>query len=206
MNKKLIIFDMDGTLINSANVITSTINHVRVNLGLDKLQEDLILTSLNDPEINSALFFYGTDNFTKKQTELFTKYYSINCTKKIKLYDGIYDLLEYLKDDFILSVATNASQEFANEMLNALDINKYFSYIIGADMVKHAKPKPDMIDKTLIKLNINAKDAILVGDSKKDVLAAQALNMDSILVNWGFSKHKIAVNDINELKKELLNA
>ena len=204
MKKQLIIFDMDGTLINSGDVITNTINFVRINLGLKEIQKDLMLSQLNNPDINSAEFFYGTSEFTPKQTELFTKYYDENCTKEISLYNGIYDLLLELKQkEYILSVATNASADFAIKMLKALDIYKFFSLVVGANMVSHPKPKPDMLEFTLKELNIKINNSILIGDSLKDERAATAINMKSILVNWGFSSFKNKISNIDELKNKL---
>ena len=195
---------MDGTLINSGDVITNTINFVRMNLGLEKIQKDLMLTQLNNPDINSAEFFYGTSEFTDEQTELFTKYYDENCTKEISLYDGIYKLLEDLKQKgFILSVATNASADFAIKMLKALDIYKFFNFVVGANMVEHPKPKPDMLELTLKQLDIDVKDSLIIGDSLKDTRAAESINMKAILVNWGFSKYENEISNIDELKKEL---
>jgi len=205
MNKQLIIFDMDGTLINSGDVITNTINYVRSHLGLERISKDVMLEQLNNPDINSAEFFYGTSEFTDSQTELFTKYYDENCTKDISLYDGIYELLEELNSkDFILSVATNASADFASKMLEALDIKKFFEYIVGADMVEKPKPQPDMLLKILEKLDIDIDKSILIGDSLKDTRAATAINMDAILVNWGFTKYENEISNINELKNKLI--
>jgi phosphoglycolate phosphatase len=205
MNKQLIIFDMDGTLINSGDVITNTINYVRANLGLENIPKETMLKQLNNPDINAAEFFYGTSEFTDAQTELFTKYYDENCVKDISLYDGIYDLLESLKKEgYQLSVATNASSDFAIKMLKSLDIYKFFSYVVGANMVEKPKPKPDMLLKILDELNIDVKYSILIGDSLKDTRAAKAINMDAILVNWGFSKHENEISNIKELKNKLI--
>ncbi|MCG3719906.1 HAD hydrolase-like protein, partial [Aliarcobacter butzleri] len=63
---KLIIFDMDGTLINSGFAIANTVNYVRENLGFERLEKDCILENVNDPKINSAEFFYGTKEFTEQ--------------------------------------------------------------------------------------------------------------------------------------------
>ncbi|HIP12102.1 MAG TPA: HAD family hydrolase [Arcobacter sp.] len=201
---KLIIFDMDGTLIDSGNVITNTINYVRSNLGLESIDKNTMLEQLNNPDINSAEFFYGTSEFTDKQTELFTKYYDENCVNDIKLYDGIEELLKELKKDYILSVATNASQEFAKKMLDFLDISKYFNYVVGANMVSSPKPSPDMLLNTLEVLKVKKENAILIGDSQKDARAAKNSNMDFILVNWGFSEEdKDGASSIEELKEKI---
>jgi phosphoglycolate phosphatase len=164
-----------------------------------------MLTQINNPHINSAEFFYGTKEFTAKQTKLFGDYYDTHCISDIELYDGIKHLLEELKDDFILSVATNASSIYAIKMLEYLKIKKYFKYIIGANMVQNPKPAPDMLLKTLDKLNIKKQNAIVVGDSHKDSISSKKANLKFILVNWGFTKHQkqTAVSNIEELKKEL---
>ena len=70
--KELIIFDMDGTLIDSGNVISNTINFVRTNLGLPLMPKEDLLKNINNPDINSAKFFYGTQAFTPEQTKLFS--------------------------------------------------------------------------------------------------------------------------------------
>ena len=188
-HKELIIFDMDGTLIDSGDVITNTINFVRGELGLEKIDKELMLEQLNNPDINSSEYFYGTKEFTPQQTELFTKYYNENCVKDIKLYEGIEELLGTLKNDFILAIATNASRDFAVRMVEHLNIHKYFDAVIGASCVANPKPHPDMVLKTLNDLNKHHHNSILVGDSLKDMRAAKAAQVDGILVNWGFTNH-----------------
>ena len=204
--KELIIFDMDGTLINSGNVITNTINFVRTNIGLDAMPKDELLFNLNNPDINSSEFFYGTSAFTDEQTELFSNYYNENCVSDIILYDGIKDMLENVSEHFILTIATNASVEFANKMIKHLDIDKCFDFVIGANCVPKPKPHPDMLIETINKFRINKKNTVLIGDSHKDTRAACAASIDSILVNWGFTIHndKSAISNANELTNKLL--
>jgi phosphoglycolate phosphatase len=207
--KELIIFDMDGTLIDSGNVITNTVNFVRGHLGLPSMPKEEMLAHMNNPDINAADFFYGTEAFTDEQTELFTEYYDKHCISDIELYDGIIDMLEETSKYFSLSVATNASAPFAKKMIEFLKIDKYFDFIIGADCVENPKPHPDMIIETLNKLDKSNTKAILVGDSHKDTRAATAANIDSLLVQWGFSDHSEsnydAIHEVNELTNRLLS-
>jgi len=205
--KKLIIFDMDGTLIDSGDVISNTINFVRTNIGLEKMPKYELLTNLNNPDINSSEFFYGTSAFTNEQTELFGEYYHKNCINDITLYDGIKSLLEEISEYFTLSIATNASVEFAEKMVKFLNIDHYFEYIIGSNDVTTPKPHPEMLLSTLNTFNITAEHSILIGDSNKDRQAAEACNMDYLLVNWGFTKHTQSnvVNNTNELSKKILS-
>ncbi len=206
--KELIIFDMDGTLIDSGNVISNTINFVRSNLGLALIPKSELLKNINNPDINAAKFFYGTREFTDEQTKLFQEYYNKHCISDIILYDGVLDMLDQLQGKFTLSIATNASVEFANKMIEHLSIHSYFDYVIGANCVEKPKPHPDMLIKTLKTLSYEKKQSVLVGDSLKDQRAAQAASMDSILVNWGFTRHceTKSISDTKILTEELLRS
>jgi len=201
---KLIMFDMDGTLINSGSMIANTINYVRENLGFELLEKDFILEKVNDPSINTAEFFYGTKHFTEQQGELFETYYHEHCLTDLEIYDGIKDLLEDLKGDYIFTVATNANSDFANRMLNHLEIGKYFKTIVGYNDVLKPKPHPEMVYKILEEINTTKEKSLLVGDSHKDIQAATNAGVESILVNWGFSNHKEnAIETVKELENKI---
>ena len=203
---RLIMFDMDGTLINSGFAITNTINYVRVNLGFEKLEKSYILEKVNDPSINSAEFFYGTKEFTPQQTKLFEEYYNKHCLSDLVLYDGISKLIDDLKNDFVLAVATNANSQYAHKMLNHVGIGHHFKTILGYDSVKNPKPHPEMVHKILDIHNIQNFNAQLIGDSHKDIMAATKAGVDSVLVNWGFSNHeKGAIETVEELEKRIFD-
>jgi phosphoglycolate phosphatase len=196
-----IIFDMDGTLINSGTLIANTINHVRNSIGLDSMQNNKILKYVNEPNINPAKFFYNTEDFTIEQTKLFEEYYDENFYIDLELYDGIETMLDSLKDRYFLSIATNANDYIAKKMLNHLNIDNYFQTIIGANNVKNPKPHPDMLLKIIDDFSLDKNRTLLIGDSLKDKLSAQSAGIESILVHWGFSEHDDldAVNSIDEL-------
>lgn len=203
---RLIMFDMDGTLIDSGLAITNTINYVRVNLGFEKLEKDYILEKINDPAINSAEFFYGTKEFTPQQTKLFEEYYNIHCLTDLAVYDGISKLIDDLSKDFTLAVATNANSDYAHKMLNHVGLGHHFKTILGYDSVKNPKPHPEMVNKILNIHNISSQNAQLIGDSHKDIMAATRAGVDSVLVNWGFSNHeKNAIETVKELEKKIFD-
>ena len=204
LSKKLIIFDMDGTLIDSGDAISNTINFVRTNIGLKPMPKTQLLQNINNPDINSAEYFYGTKEFTPQQTELFGKYYDEHCVSDIVIYDGIKELVAKLSKTHTLCVATNASKQFAMKMLDSVDILEYFKIVVGYTCVAKPKPAPDMLNLICSSLNISPKESVLIGDSLKDKQSASSIDMDSIIVNWGFTKHKSdVVNDINELENLL---
>jgi phosphoglycolate phosphatase len=198
------MFDMDGTLINSGTMIANTVNYVRENIGLAILEKKHILEKLNDPNINSAEFFYGTKHFTQEQTDLFESYYTQNCLLELEIYDGIESLIKTLKGEFKLAVATNASSIFAKKMLAHLELLDNFEVVYGYDSVSKPKPHPEMVHKIIHTLATTKEKSLLIGDSHKDTQAAFNAGVDSILVNWGFSNHeKDAIGNVEELEQHI---
>lgn len=202
----LIIFDMDGTLVNSGYAIANTINHVRKNIGFETLDKDYILENVNDPDVNSSKFFFGTDTFTKEHSSIFEKYYDKHCLSDLVVYDGIEKLINDLNKDFTLAVATNAHSNYALKMLEYVGLHSCFDTILGYDNVKNSKPHPEMINKILNKHSIHKQNTQVIGDSRKDALAAKGAGVDFVLVNWGFSNHKNeGIENIQELEKKIFD-
>lgn len=204
-NKKLIIFDMDGTLVDSSLTIVNAINHVRAKLGLEALESELVLNKVNDPELNPALFFYETEAFTEEHEQWFSEYYTDNHEQELELYDGIKDLLVELKEKgYHLAISTNAYRGSTLESLTHLNVLEYFSSIACFDDVGRGKPAPDMLEKNLEDLKLEVNNAIFVGDSERDLLAANNLKMDYIMINWGFSDYEDAIHTVDKLKERIL--
>ena len=204
-SKKLVIFDMDGTLVDSSQTIVNAINYVRSKLELTALETELILTKVNDPDLNPALFFYETENFSEEQEVWFSEYYTQNHEQELQLYEGIKELLKELKElDYLFAVATNAYRGSTLESLGHLKIVDCFSSIACYDDVGRGKPAPDMLEKNLADVKLEAKDAIFIGDSERDLMAANTLNMDYIMINWGFSDYEDAIHSVEQLKEKIL--
>ena len=203
--KKLVIFDMDGTLVDSSLTIVNAINYVRSKLNLTALDKELILTKVNDPELNPALFFYETEEFSEQQEEWFSEYYTNNHEKELQLYEGIEAFLKELKaKGYLLAVATNAYRGSTLESLGHLNVLDYFSSIACYDDVGRGKPAPDMLEKNLEDCKLKPQNAIFVGDSERDLMAANSLKMDYIMINWGFSDYEDAIHSVELLKKKIL--
>jgi len=193
MKQKIIIFDMDGTLIDSKKDITISINHVRdLHYKLPPLSEDFVVEAINMEVRNLPKLFYGTELYEKHDMVAFEAHYDEQCVQSPYLYDGILEMLETLKEQEIkLSVATNAPTKFAHRMLNALNIAHMFDEIVGADAVSASKPSPEMLNKILdaYKYDKSRDSAWMVGDNSKDMLSAKNAGIASLFATWGFTPH-----------------
>lgn len=206
MNKKLIIFDMDGTLVNSSLTIANAINYVRQNLGFEPMEQNHILKHVNEPDINPAQFFYHATSFDADHERWFSEYYTKNHEQELVLYNGIKELLYALKDKgYKLAVATNAYRGSTIESLSHLNVLGIFDGIACYDDVEQGKPHPDMLHKLLDELNFLNNETIFVGDGPRDEIASKRAEIDYIMVDWGFTEHTEAVRTVAELKEMLLN-
>jgi phosphoglycolate phosphatase len=206
--QKIVIFDMDGTLIDSKKDITISINHVRkTHYNLPPLSENFVVEAINMEERNLPKLFYDTEIYTDQDRVLFEEHYAIQCTQNLHLYDGILTMLQNLKEHGVkLSVATNAPTKFAQKMLAHLQVASYFDVIIGADKATASKPDPNMLYTILDSYDYNVeKDAAwMIGDNSKDIQSAINANIYAIFATWGFSSHS-EYETVIQTPKEVLN-
>ncbi len=187
----VVIFDMDGTLIDSQHDITTSINHVRnINHELEPLNSDFVVEAINRDQRNLAKLFYNTENYEDRDRIIFEAHYHKQCTESARLYDGVEELIVSLhKSGIKMGVATNAPSPFANRILEHVGIAKYFERIVGADMVVLPKPDPEMLQVTLehTLFDSTIDSAFMVGDNSKDMESAFRAGVTSVFATWGFS-------------------
>lgn len=205
---KVVIFDMDGTLLDSQKDITISINYVREkNYALPPLSEKFIVESINSEIRNLPKIFYETELYEPSDRKIFEEHYEKQCIQNLYLYKGIYETLqELLACGIKISVATNAPTKFAKKMLEHLEVAHMFDMIIGADKVTASKPDPEMLNEILNHYGFDRKShkAWMVGDNSKDMISAEGAGIDSIFATWGFSpdgKHTKTIH----MPKEILD-
>lgn len=204
MKKKIVIFDLDGTLINtledlkdSTNYALSclhyperTINEICqfVGNGVAKLIERAIPDGKNNPDFQQCL-------------EIFKKHYSKNMYNKTAPYDKILQILKTLKQNgYITAVVSNKFDMAVKELCS-----KYFSGLIdfaaGENEVCgiRKKPAPDTVLKVLEKFNLTNNEAVYVGDSDVDIMTAKNSKMPCISVTWGFRNREFLINNNAEI-------
>ncbi|MDR2638340.1 MAG: HAD family hydrolase [Helicobacteraceae bacterium] len=197
--KTIVIFDLDGTLVDSGDNIGESINYARARKGLPPLKRDEIIAKVNALTFESAKFFYG-ENAGEADHKIFEAHYEKACLNNLKLYDGITDLLKALSDRGVkMAVATNATSGFARIMLDYAGVSRYFAAMVGADCVANPKPAPDMLYLTLDRLGGASKEAIFLGDSLKDMKAARAAGITGVFAEWGYGvKNALAERSIQK--------
>jgi phosphoglycolate phosphatase len=186
---ELIIFDLDGTLVDSRTDIANAVNFTLRKLGLKEKSvaeissyigmgvEDLIWKSLGDEQ----------DKLHKKALSVFEEYYRVHSTDNSVLYPGVKEILEYFQEKK-KAVITNRNYEFAEVALKAFGINGYFVDILSGDDAGCMKPSPCPLDKCIDKLDVDKERAIIVGDMYIDILAGRRAGIITCAVTYGIGK------------------
>lgn len=183
-----VIFDMDGTLINSANAICAAVNEVRASLNLKPLNNKFITQTINTPGKDWAKILYEIDDFPHSSfKEGFEKYFIKHYQQSVVLFEGVLSVLEWLKSkNCYLAIATNAPQASLKAVLQKHNILPFFDKILGISLGIEPKPHPMMLK--LIRDEALFNTTIFVGDSAKDKEAAQNAKMPFLQAKWYESK------------------
>lgn len=198
---RAVIFDLDGTLIDSITDVANAVNRVLADAGLASIEGKLRNSLLGEgarARIQKAFALRGTvldDTDLKKRTDDFTRYYAENRLLNTKPYPGATALLDRLSEAGVqIGVCTNKDEKSAREILTTLKLMPPISDVAGSDTFGVQKPNPDHVLKLLQRMKVDPCMAIFVGDSIHDVDAAKSAGVVVAAVTWGYS-----TNPINEL-------
>ena len=193
---KNIIFDLDGTLIDSALGITNSFAYALEKYNIKVSREELN-TLIGPPLLESFRNHFGFDSERAiEATKYFREYFKEKGVYENTLYPNVYEALEKLKESgYTLCIATSKPEVFTLEILAHYDISKYFSCVRGASLDNTLIKKEDIIKKVIRDLKLNPEETIMVGDRKHDIIGANLNNISSIEVLYGFG-------NLSELEKE----
>lgn len=182
-----VIFDVDGTLLDGTEGIIKSVNHAISVMKLPKLTEEELISFVGPPVQNSAKNKFSlTDDEAQIFANIFRKKYAEDDVYLAKVYNGIYDLLEFLKQkNYKLGVATYKREDYAINLMRYFKFDAYFDSICGADN-ENKLTKFDILVKCKNSLSLNNNKIIMVGDSYHDAQAADELGIDFIGVTYGF--------------------
>ena len=183
---KLVIYDLDGVLIDSSEGIRKTFEKSLKELDADYQGTDIKeMIGLPLEDIYFEVFQEDED-MVKRGAEIFRREYATLSLENTVVINGVTETLKSLKDACIMqSVATNKASYLAEKILTHLGITEYFEIIIGALDVPNPKPAPDMINLTLEKLNIDRKDAVFVDDTVTGLTAGIEAGVRTVGITTG---------------------
>lgn len=214
--KKAIVFDLDGTLLNTLDDLADSTNFALLKNGLPERRTDEIRMFVGDG-IYKLMERAVPDKTSKELTDIcyndFCEHYKINMENKTAPYDGVEALLKALYNaGYKMAIVTNKA-DFAAQRLCGNMFGKYIKTIVGSVEDRPNKPAPDGVYAALSQMGVEKNETIFIGDSQVDIETAKNAGLDSIGVLWGFRTledlkkagvQKTAKNT-EELKKMLLN-
>lgn len=213
LKTELIIFDLDGTLIDSSEDIAWSTNMTLRNMGFEELSYQAIKGRIGwgVKMLLQRVLPEEKQNLLEEARNIFMGYYSGHLLVKTKLYPGVVDVLKHFKNKK-LAVATNKPLNLTEKILDGLSISNCFKKIIGGDGVQNKKPSPEAIEMILKDLMVLPKQAVFVGDSKIDIEAGKGAGVITIGAAYGFrGRHEleeagadVVIEDIKELIQEIL--
>jgi len=198
---QLLIFDLDGTLIDSRNAILSSIRFAlkASNLQYLEVDEDKAVQQDLASSLVQAAKRRG-EVLSSEKIDFFIRTYrehhSHNPFESMRPYEGVIEALEMLKEKHQLAIATTKHSEQARHIVRELKLEKYFSHIQGTDPGMRYKPAPDILHHTARVLKRDSREGVYFGDSPHDMEAAIAAEMRAIGVTYGFAGKK-ALEPVN---------
>jgi phosphoglycolate phosphatase len=182
----LLIFDLDGTLVNTLEDIAASVNYTLARLGSPLLPLDTVRQYVGDGiEMLMSRSLGGRERRLDDAVSLYKDHHRRNLVVRSALYPSVRETLEHFKS-LPLAMISNKSAEFIGPLLDGLGIGRYFKLIIGADAGLPLKPAPDAVLRILSELRVRQERAAIVGDGTSDILAGRAAGVLTCAVTYGF--------------------
>lgn len=184
---KTLLFDLDGTLVDSREDIALSVNHTLSVFGKPALPTktveeyvgggvrhllSLVLGPMDPPTADKAL-------------GIFLPHYLEHCTDTVRLYPGVRETLEKFTDKN-MAVITNKPEAHTHKTLRAVGVERFFKVVLAADSLPKKKPSPEPLWEALARLGADRSQAMMVGDSPVDIQAARAAGVPVTAVTYGF--------------------
>ncbi len=217
MTQKLtILFDLDGTLVDTAPDLMNAHNHVMKKFGYEtKSTEDIrsLFGKGTKSLIGRSVWgqakkeFGKVDNneIKKEMVSEFINYYAKNIANESKLINGVLDFLKWCKKNNIsMGVCTNKQDYLAVDLLKKINIYEYFEYVAGSNTFDYCKPDPRHLTDIVEIIQGDLKKSLMIGDSETDSTTAKAANIPFILLEDGYTEKKVKEIPHDHLIKDFI--
>lgn len=204
---QLVIFDLDGTLLDTSKGIYNSVRYAEKGLGLKPVENNLLREFVGPPPKKMYKLMYNlSEDLAQKAVQLHREYGKLHAIFEAEIYEGIESVLHFLKEnDYKIGVATLKSQHIAEKILQNFDLAKHFDVVVGmdeAETLTKAKTLMLAMDKVKVK---NVEDVVLVGDSEYDLIGANEVGIAFIpaLYGFGFKEKVEGSNIVGNINKPL---
>ena len=194
---ELLIFDLDGTLVDSKSDLVNSVNATRRYMGLDALPHDLVASYVGRGAlalIRSSMGDDAPDTEVERAHEYFLGYYREHMLDETKLYPGVVEALDrFHTAGKRMAILTNKPVRFSELMIQRLDLSGHFLRIYGGNSFEQKKPDPIGIETLLGETGASKSGTLMVGDSSVDIRTARNAGVASCGVMYGFQPETFAV-------------
>ncbi len=200
-----LVFDLDGTLLDSARDLADAVNHARGCFKLDPLPVSVVTSYIGNGVVKLLeRSFIDTDIPVEKIRPIMAAYYNDHMLDHTRPYPGVSETLVKLPQ--IKAVVSNKPQEFIPELLKKFDLLGYFSLIIGGNTLSHQKPHVSIIEHVSKQLLIPIAETVIIGDHKPDLEMAEMCGIRSVFCEYGIGndggiKSTWRIKEFRELKE-----
>jgi phosphoglycolate phosphatase len=189
-----VIFDLDGTLVDSGQDLANSVNFAREELGLPEIPQDLVYSYIGDGAPTLIRRAMGPDadpELLRHAYDVFMNHYSQHLLDHTSLYPGVAETLRGLPG-ISLGVLTNKHLSASEKILEGLGVRRHFAAVYGGNCFPQKKPDPMGVRKILETFEVSADRTVIVGDSRVDVLTGENAGIRTCGVTYGLSSHTLA--------------
>ena len=214
--KYTILFDLDGTLVDTAPDLMNAHNHVMKKYGYPTKSTEEIRNLVGQGAgamLGRSIWGQAKKEFgkiddkkiKKEMVEDFVNFYGKNIVNESTLINGVKDFLKWCKDENIsMAVCTNKQEHLAIDLLKKIGINDYFEYVAGHNTFDYCKPDPRHLTSVIEILGGDVKKSLMIGDSETDANAAKAASIPVILLENGYTEKNTDEIYHNHLIKDFI--
>jgi 2-phosphoglycolate phosphatase len=204
--KSMVIFDLDGTLIDSRRDLATGVNLMRAHYKLPALDLETVSTYIgNGARKLAERAVAGNDICVDDAFNLMRNFYTEHMFEQTSLYPGVLEGLKMIKEKkYYTSIVTNKPDDSCKAILDHLNLSEYFDVILGASDRYMLKPEPEMLFAVMNETNSIPESSWMVGDNYTDMESGERAGVKTCFVTYGFGKLKqcnfdLSVNSLPEL-------